>query len=126
MKLSAKSRYGILGLIEVYNSSSKISIAKIAEKHNISNKFLENCFSDLKKAGLLKSRAGAGGGYVAVKSADEISLFDIVYCLEGSCTVVDSDFDDSAVKDFVFNNYWAEINNALETFLKTKKLSEYL
>lgn len=124
MKLSAKSRYGILGLIEIYKS--KLSVAKIAEKHNISNKFLESCFSDLKKAGFLTSRTGANGGYYPTRSADEITIFDIISCLEGDCLVVERDPGESKIKEYIYNSYWKDINNSVEVFLKSKRLSEYL
>lgn len=126
MKMSAKSRYGILGLIEIYKSGSKMSISEIAQKHKISNKFLESCFADLKKGRILTSRAGANGGYLPAKSPDDVTLYDIILCLEGSISIADNDFDGSSIKNFIFENYWNKINTDFENFLKNRRLSDYI
>lgn len=119
MKLSAKSRYGILGLTEILNSKNQlVSVSEISKKHNISVKFLEACFSDLKRSGIIISRPGRNGGCRSAKKAEDICVFDVLSCLEGDADIADKDYDESPIKDFIFENVWQKINNDTKTKLK--------
>ena len=60
-----------------------VSLAVIAKQENISLKYLERLFANLKKAGLIKAVKGATGGYFLSKSAEQINVYDIVKALEG-------------------------------------------
>lgn len=65
MKLSTRARYGLRALIDlgVYSETEAVSIQSIATRQNISVSYLEQLMALLKKAGLVKSIRGAGGGY---------------------------------------------------------------
>lgn len=91
MKLSTKSRYGVRAMFDMaYHAGSlPAQIKDISRRQNISPRYLEQIFQDLKKAGLLKSRRGPQGGYSLAKAADEISVKDIVLAAEGELQLVD-------------------------------------
>ena len=91
MKLSTKGRYGLRALIDLarYSEMEPVSISCIAERQNLSERYLEQLMSLLKKAGLIKSIRGAGGGYVLAKDAGEISVGDVLRALEGSLEPVE-------------------------------------
>ena len=74
MKLSTKGKYGLRALIDLaqYSEDSPVSITSIARRQDISERYLEQLMSKLKKAGLVKSIRGANGGYVLAKEAKEI------------------------------------------------------
>ena len=55
----------------------------IAEKEQISHKFLERILLDLKKAGFLGSKKGKGGGYYLIRKASEIKMTEVIRVLEG-------------------------------------------
>ncbi len=85
MKFSTRTTYGLRAMIilaQNYNKT-KVSLAKIAKKENISLRYLERLFAGLKKAGLVKAEKGASGGYVLSRSPKEITIFEIVKVLEG-------------------------------------------
>lgn len=65
MKISTKGRYGLRMIIELAKNYNRrvISIKEIAEKNNISEKYLEQIIILFNKAGLVTSVRGAGGGY---------------------------------------------------------------
>ena len=65
MKLSTKGRYGLRAYIDLAKNSGKgpVSIGSIAARQDISERYLEQLMAKLKKAGLVKSVRGAGGGY---------------------------------------------------------------
>lgn len=59
------------------------SLSSIAKKENISQGYLERLFVRLKKAELVKSVKGAGGGYKLTRNPNQINVYDIVKALEG-------------------------------------------
>ena len=90
MKLSTKGRYGLRALIDLalYSENEAASIASISARQQISESYLEQLIAKLRKAGLVKSVRGAGGGYQLAKPASEISVGDILRALEGSLDAV--------------------------------------
>ena len=69
MKLSTKGRYGLRALIDLalYSENEAASIASISARQQISESYLEQLIAKLRKAGLVKSVRGAGGGYQLAK-----------------------------------------------------------
>ena len=88
MKLSTKGRYGLRALIDLalYSENETVSIASISARQNISESYLEQLIAKLRKAGLVTSVRGAGGGYKLAKPASEISVGDILRALEEAWT----------------------------------------
>ena len=66
MKISTKGRYGLRAMVDLAVSSvnEQVPLSTIAENQNISVSYLEQVFSTLRKAGLVKSIKGAQGGYI--------------------------------------------------------------
>lgn len=91
MKLSTKSRYGVRALFDMayHAGSMPAQIKDISRRQNISPRYLEQIFQDLKKAGLLKSRRGPQGGYSLAKPPDKITVKEIVLAAEGELLLVD-------------------------------------
>ncbi|MCD8019025.1 MAG: Rrf2 family transcriptional regulator [Clostridiales bacterium] len=84
MKLSKKTRYGLRALIDLSaDSDSHVSLTSIAERNGISQQYLEQIFSSLKKAGIIKSIKGNQGGYFLSAEPKDISAASIVRALEG-------------------------------------------
>ena len=76
MKLSTKGRYGLRALIDLAQNSTEepVSITSIAERQEISERYLEQLMSKLKKSGIVKSIRGAAGGYILARPMEEISV----------------------------------------------------
>ncbi len=91
MKLSTKGRYGLRAMIDlaIHSEKEAVSIASIAARQKISESYLEQLIPKLRKAGMILSVRGAGGGYMLAKPANEISVGDILRALEGSLDPVD-------------------------------------
>ena len=60
-----------------------------AERNKISVKYLEQIFSGLRRAGLVKSIKGPQGGYLLAKSPESITVADVIYALDGSYLLED-------------------------------------
>ena len=92
MKLSLKSEYACLALIDLAKHHEKglRTTAKIAEVQGIPKKFLEQILLALKYGGYLQSRKGAGGGYRLAKAPHSITLAEIIRLMDGSLAPVAS------------------------------------
>ena len=82
--LTTKSRYAVMAVIEVAakNSRTPIRLADISERQNIPLNYLEQIFLKLKKANIVRSVKGPGGGYHLNLSSEEISIENIVDAVE--------------------------------------------
>lgn len=91
MKLSTKGRYGVKAMVDlaIHYGESPISIKSISQRQGISEYYLEQLFSALRKAKLIKSIRGAQGGYVLSKLPEEITVADIMEVLEGPIEISD-------------------------------------
>jgi Rrf2 family protein len=83
--LSKKSQYAFKALTYLsgkYNEGP-VLISEISRKKKIPLKFLENILLELKKAGILDSKKGKGGGYFLKKSPDKIQVATIIRLING-------------------------------------------
>jgi len=131
MKLSSLTRYGIRAMLELAFEYGKkpLQIKSIADRENISNKYLEQLIAMLKSAGLVRSVRGPRGGYMLAKPPQEISLKDIFVTLEGPITSVDclkhSEFTPNCT-DCATRQIWNEIQDAISNVLSSKTLRDLL
>lgn len=86
MKLSTKGRYAITAMIEIAlrDKQGPVTLADISQEQNISVSYLEQLFARLRKAGLVVGLRGPGGGYCLRRPASEISVGDILRCVDDS------------------------------------------
>lgn len=95
MRLSAKSEYALLAMIELASctESGPLSAREVSERQGIPSKFLEQLFVALRKAGLVTAVRGARGGFVLARPASDVTVLEIVEALEGPLvtTVCDTD-----------------------------------
>ena len=131
MKLSTKGRYGLRALIDLaqYSAETPVSITSISARQNLSERYLEQLMSMLKKAGLVKSVRGAGGGYVLAKDMAEISVGDVLRALEGSlepveCAGLEPD-GECKVSDYCVTKYvWQRINDSISRTVDEIRLDQ--
>lgn len=93
MRLSTKSEYALLALIDLaknYKSNELFTIAVVAERNQIPKKYLEQILLILKRGGYVKSYKGAEGGYKLAKEPKKISLAEIIRLMDGALAPVES------------------------------------
>ncbi len=89
MRLSKRGEYGLRAMITLAeptrpsNSPAMMQIKEIAQREQISSRFLEQILLMLKNAGLLHSKVGVSGGYYLARSASKITLGQIFRVLDG-------------------------------------------
>lgn len=83
--LTKKAKYGLKALADLAKLApgETAFITEIAERNNIPKKFLDAILLELRKAGILRSKKGPGGGYSLSKTADEIRIGHVIRTLDG-------------------------------------------
>ena len=91
MRMSTKGRFAVNALIDLAlrEPAGPVALATISQRQQISLSYLEQLFSRLRKDGLVESTRGPGGGYTLGRSADRITVADIV-------SAVDEPFEDGS------------------------------
>lgn len=85
MRISRKGEYALKAMVclSLNYRKGSMRIREIAEREHIPKKFLELILLELKKAGLLRSRRGAGGGYSLIKPPEDITLAEVIRIVDG-------------------------------------------
>ncbi|RAV97746.1 RrF2 family transcriptional regulator [Pseudochryseolinea flava] len=87
--LSKKCKYAIHALVHMGKRPTEQFVVKdISEACNIPRKFLESILLELKRAGMLGSKQGKGGGYFLRRTPPEINLADVVRLFDGAIAAV--------------------------------------
>ena len=119
MKISTKSRYGIIALIDLVINSEygSVTLKAISERQNISERYLEQIFSLLRKSGLIIGKKGAQGGYTLTKHPNEITIGEILKVLEGDLLLIDvKEYEANEMEGFVNREIWSEINKKINDY----------
>lgn len=131
MKLSTKGRYGLRAMVDlvVHSETEPVSTASIAARQHISESYLEQLLAKLKKAGLVSSMRGAGGGYLPSRGPEEISVGDVLRALEGSLDPVDcpglTEEKGCGGADVCVTKYvWKRINDSINRAVDEIKISD--
>ncbi len=107
--------------IALHGQDGPVQSRDIAERQDISIKYLEKLIRELGKAGLIESRRGPQGGHMLVKDAMEITVGDIVRIMETppkyddcECTDAERDCNGCAQSDgCLTRDVWIETNRAM-------------
>lgn len=135
MKISTKGRYGLRAMVDlvVYSRGDHISLKSIAERQNISEGYLEQVFSTLRKTGLINSIKGAQGGYALADRPENITVGKILRALEGKLSVIDeksieektNDRIEECIREKVWNTINESIDNVVDKITLEKLMNEY-
>ena len=131
MRLNTKGRYAVMAMVDLakFGDGKPLALAEIAERQEISLSYLEQLFAKLRRASLVKSVRGPGGGYVLARPAAETRIADIICavdepivatrCAPGSpvgCT--------SRKTRCLTHDLWAELSNLIHLFFSSVTLAD--
>ena len=90
MKISTKGRYALRLMLDLalHNTGDYVSIKSIAQRQEISDKYLEQIITQLSRAGFVKSYRGSQGGYRLTREPKEYTVGSILKLIEGSLAPV--------------------------------------
>lgn len=123
MRLSKDSQLAVTVLVEVglHERDGPVSLAAIQSRHEISTTRLEQVFSKLRRANLVDSTRGPGGGYCLAMASEKISLADIVSVIEP----VDPHSEKSHI-DSVGDRVFQQLNQKIQQELQGINLRQLL
>lgn len=128
MKLSTKGRYGVKAVVElaINYGGEPLSIKRISESESISENYLEQLFSSLRKADLIKSIRGAQGGYVLNKAPKDITIAELMNALEGPIEIADCVEDGSCDNTdcCATRLLWSKIKKSIDDVLESITLQD--
>ena len=130
MKLSTKGRYGLMAMYNLKENMGKgpIALKDIAKEENLSESYLEQLFTLLRKADLVKSIRGAGGGYVLSRDPEEIAIGEIINALEGdmslSCCDLGKNFNCGKLKECATRDILSKLQGQIEDVMESMTLAD--
>lgn len=131
LRLSTKGQYGVRALYEIARGypDDPVTIKKIAERQDVSIHYLEQLLNRLRRAGLIKSVKGPGGGYLLTRDPEDISIWDILYELEGPLAITSCLNPEGGcvrVENCVTRLLWTVLGQQIEDFLNMITLKDLL
>ncbi|MDR2095296.1 MAG: Rrf2 family transcriptional regulator [Treponema sp.] len=132
MRITTRGRYALrasLALAKLSNGGSPVSINQLSEEENISSVFLEQIFFKLRKAGIVTSVRGPGGGFCFAKPPDELSLKEILDAAgeeTDSTNCIKHSLDCQRMGECLAHGIWLDINSMISNYLSGLTLSSVL
>lgn len=128
MDLSSKHEYALLALLELathYDEGEPLQIRQIAAQQNIPDRYLEQLLATLRRGGLVRSQRGAKGGYVLGREPWQITVLDVVNCLEGiEVDRSDVQSQTQSVETVVISEIWQEAEEMAKSILQKYTLQD--
>lgn len=132
MRLSTKGRYGVRAMFDLamHCHEGTIALKSVAQREQISEKYLEHLFASLKKAGLVHSVRGTQGGYRLARPPEEITLGEIIRVLEGpvsptECVVGGNEKELCArAGECVMRSIWSKVRDRINEVLDSITLAD--
>ena len=124
MKLSTKGRHAVTAMMELalHQKKGPVTLADISAQQSISISYLEQLFAKLRQSGLVTGMRGPGGGYCLARSADGITIANILNAVDDmmqrqQISVTESEIPDSLLM-------WQHLSNRVYEYLDGITLSE--
>ena len=130
--ISTRGRYALRVMLDLAeNQSDKyIPLKDIAERQEISKKYLEIIVKDMVTGGLILGTSGKGGGYKLTRDASEYTVGEIIELMEGSLSPVaclaDKDYECTRKKVCQTLPMWEEFDKLIHDFFYQKKLTDLI
>ena len=132
MMISTKGRYALRVMIDLAQNGDEnfVSLKDVAERQNISMKYLEMIVSMLNKGNMVRSQRGKTGGYKLAKTPSEYTVGEILKLTEGTlapvmCLEEGAEACERA-KDCVTLPLWKELNHIIDKYLDRVTLDDVI
>lgn len=133
MKLTTKGRYAVSAMADLaaINEGKPVALSDIAVRQGISLSYLEQLFAKLRRAGLVKSARGAGGGYSLTGAPSTIRVADIVEAVDEqirttACVTGSAVGCQGTTARCLTHDLWDELGRQIEIFLNAVTLEDIL
>ncbi|MBW8001856.1 MAG: Rrf2 family transcriptional regulator [Planctomycetes bacterium] len=131
MKLSTRTEYGIRAVLELAGNvgNGPLQLKIIAQRQNISIKYLEQLMAILRASGYVRSIRGSRGGYIIGKPANQIKISEVFRTLEGPITTsecIDNEDYCPNTKDCVMRELWCRVQKSMMDVLESVTLQDLI
>jgi Rrf2 family iron-sulfur cluster assembly transcriptional regulator len=130
MRLNAKSRYAVTALLDlaIHSKNQRVTLADIAERHVISLSYLEQLFSRLRKAELVKGIRGPGGGYLLAKAAHDITIAAIIDGVNEAISVRECNGKENCFHGnrCLVHDLWEDLDQEISSYLSSITLADLI
>ncbi|MBP0493107.1 Rrf2 family transcriptional regulator [Roseomonas indoligenes] len=128
MRLSTRGRYAVMALTEmarrgVEGSGAPMTLAEVAQSQMLSPAYLEQLFGRLRRAGLVRSARGPGGGYRLARPAAEITVAEVVDAVEDTIAGPPEATESPGVPTEQ-RDLWRELGEQVRLFLSAISLQD--
>ena len=131
MKLNTRARYAVRMMADIYKFSvdeNPIPLKEVAQRQNISKRYLAQLATHLKNAQLLKSVWGMNGGYKLNRPGESITVLEIIEAVEGPVSILDCVADPGScdrTEGCDCRVLWADVNQAIVDKLSNFTLVDF-
>ena len=127
MRLTTKGRFAVTAMIDLAlrEASGPVTLAGISERQGISLSYLEQLFGKLRRRELVASVRGPGGGYTLARSADSVSVADIILAVDEPLDTTQCSGKDSCQgtnHHCITHDLWANLNRKMFEYLESVTL----
>ncbi|MEM7437992.1 MAG: Rrf2 family transcriptional regulator [Pseudomonadota bacterium] len=133
MKLSTKGRYALIALVDLAQEARDglVSLGDIAGRQDISLAYLEQLFVKLRRAGLVESVRGPGGGYRLARSPDAIRMSEILEAVDETMSALEKGggakgASSGSRAQSLTNRFWESLSANVYVFLHQARLSDII
>jgi Rrf2 family transcriptional regulator, iron-sulfur cluster assembly transcription factor len=128
MRLTTKGRFAVTAMIDIAMNSTNgpATLAGVSERQKISLSYLEQLFGKLRRHGLVESVRGPGGGYHLARSADSVSVADIILAVDEPIDATQCGGRENCHDDrrCMTHELWAGLNAHIFSFLQSVTLAQ--
>ena len=132
MNLTTKGKYAVTAALDLAmqqrNIESFTKISDVANRQSIPASYLEQIFSHLRKAGILRAARGPNGGFKLARPSDEIMIGEIINAVERNMDATQCSGEgvcNSGTK-CIAHNFWIDFNDNVNQFLMTRSLDDVI
>ena len=130
MRLTTKGRFAVTAMLDlaIHSPHGAVKLNAISERQQISLSYLEQLFSKLRRASLVESIRGPGGGYILAGSADQINIAQISAAAEDSldATQCSSKANCHNGTPCLTHQLWEDLNHTINDYLSGITLQSVL
>jgi len=132
VNLTTKGKYAVTAALDLAmqqrNIESFTKISDVANRQSIPASYLEQIFSHLRKAGILRAVRGPNGGFKLARPSDEIMIGEIINAVERNMDATQCSGEgvcNSGTK-CIAHNFWIDFNDNVNQFLMTRSLDDVI
>ena len=130
MQLTTKGRYAVTAMLDLASNDSTrpVTLDMISQRQNISLSYLEQLFAKLRKASLVKSIRGPGGGYLLNVDPVDVSLTEIIEAVDENIDLRRCHGSKNCLrgKQCLSHHLWCEVSDQIRGFLSSRNLQQVM